>query len=790
MNAALEPEALLDCCAVLERERDQLVPRAWALLAPRTGGAAPEAGRRYMTALIDSLRRASGGDWATFDLLVGGLAAALGDSGQPFGRACAAAGDCAALLADRVLAAHAHQPERLGRALRATHALLGRVAGALGEEALRAQARATSERETRAQHALQASERRFARLFESGLLCVLVCDLVGNIKDANDAFLAMVGYTREELTSGMVRWSEMTPPEWAHLDDEAVRQLKASGVAHPWEKEYLRKDGSRVPILVGVAMLDDEECIAFALDISERKRLEQLRVRAMELETQNRRIQEASRMKSEFLANMSHELRTPLNSILGFAGLLHDGEVSTSSPQHREFLGDILKSGWHLLQLINDVLDLAKVEAGKLEFHPQPVDLEEICRETVTVLRSVAAAKRIALEVDVDPTVGALFVDPGRLKQVLYNYLSNAVKFTGEGGRVTVRARPEGGGCFRLEVEDNGIGIAAQDVDRLFVEFQQLDAGMTKRHQGTGLGLALTRRIVEAQGGTVGVDSLLGRGSTFHATLPCRAAAARAPEDGPLCPPGDQAAVLVVEDDPRDRRLLTQTLNRAGYTVEATGSGVEAMALCRERVYNAVTLDLLLPDTTGLEVLHSVRTDGVNRTTPVLIVSVVAERGIVGGYAVQDYLRKPIDGPELLASLARAGATPERDRSILVVDDDPGALKLAAATLRRLGYQPVCQQEGGPALAALESSRPSAIILDLLMPGMDGFEFLSRLRGDPGNRHLPVIVWTMKDLSREEHSRLHLLAQGVVVKGEAGAHSLVEQLRALLPDRPAAEGQR
>jgi signal transduction histidine kinase len=238
-------------------------------------------------------------------------------------------------------------------------------------------------------------------------------------------------------------------------------------------------------------------------------------------------IEEASRLKSEFLASMSHELRTPLNAIIGFAELLYDGQVDPASPTHKEFLGDILCSGRHLLRLINDILDLAKVEAGKLEFRPEPVDVPRLVGEVVAILGPTAAEKQVRIETQVDPSVSSLTLDPARLKQVAYNYLSNALKFTPAGGRIVLRIKPDGLDRFRLEVEDTGIGIASTDLGRLFVEFEQLEAGAAERHQGTGLGLALVRRLVEAQGGSVGVTSMVGKGSTFHACLPLACAGAR-----------------------------------------------------------------------------------------------------------------------------------------------------------------------------------------------------------------------------------------------------------------------
>jgi signal transduction histidine kinase len=238
-----------------------------------------------------------------------------------------------------------------------------------------------------------------------------------------------------------------------------------------------------------------------------------------ELADQNVCIHQANRLKSEFLAAMSHELRTPLNTIIGFSELVFYGRVAPESPEHHEFIGDILTSSRHLLQLINDVLDLAKIEAGKLEFRPEPVVIESVIGEVTSLLRTLSLQKRIRVQVEADRSIEVVVLDPARFKQVLYNYLSNALKFTPEGGSVVVRTCPESPGAFRLEVEDSGIGIAPEHVKRLFLEFEQLEVGAA-RPQGTGLGLALTRRIVEAQGGTVGVRSNPGHGSVFHAVLP------------------------------------------------------------------------------------------------------------------------------------------------------------------------------------------------------------------------------------------------------------------------------
>ncbi len=392
-------------------------------------------------------------------------------------------------------------------------------------------------------------------------------------------------------------------------------------------------------------------------EANDRRQSAEIRRRSQELELQNRRIQEASRLKSEFLAHMSHELRTPLNAIIGFAELLYDGQVDPASPQHKEFLGDILSSGRHLLQLINDVLDLAKVEAGKLEFRPEEIQVSKVIGEVSAILRTAVSAKRIKLETEIDPTVTEIFLDPGRLKQVAYNYLSNALKFTAEGGRVSIRVVPEDANHFRLEVEDTGVGVAPADLGKLFIEFQQLETGSSKRHQGTGLGLALTKRLVEGQGGSVGVTSDLGKGSTFFAVLP-RRAVAQLEVSPPLvireaC--AGARTVLVVEDDAADQAQLVAALASAGYAVELAATGAEALNRWRARDFDAVTIDLLLPDMSGLELLAALHGERRNAAVPVIVITVVPDAKVVAGFAVHDVIYKPLDRDTLVASLVRAG---------------------------------------------------------------------------------------------------------------------------------------
>ncbi len=636
---------------------------------------------------------------------------------------------------------------------------------------------------------VKEKDQRKAAMMNAALDCIVTTDLSGRITEFNPAAERLFDYSRSDLP-GLELGMLLGLPQFRDYRDLDDYVQRAGTLRLTTRQEWTaqRADGTTFTAEAVVVPIREGQLAfaAFIRDLTDQKAAESALLRSIVLEEENRRVQEASRLKSEFLANMSHELRTPLNAIIGFAELLYDGQVTPDMPQFKDFMHDILTSGQHLLQLINDVLDLSKVEAGRLEFHPEDTSLEQVVTETLSVVRTLAAQKQLSLASEIDPTIRQAFIDRGRLKQVLYNYVSNAIKFTPEGGKVAIRIAPEGGDDFRIEVSDTGIGISAADLQRLFVEFNQLEAGAAKKHQGTGLGLALTRRLVEAQGGRVGVGSTLGQGATFFAILPRRAT-----KGTPLANPRTilsnrigAPSVLVIEDEPRDQDAIVNILIDAGFNVETANSRAQAITKLSAHTFDAITLDLILPDANGADLLRDIRAGERNRDVPVVVITIVAESGAVSGFAVHDILSKPVDGATVIASLRRAGVAAGGAGTVLVVDDDAGSLRLMAASLQQLGFRSTCVARAIEGLRISEREAPLAVVLDLQMPEMDGFGFLDHFRRMPHCEHVPVIVWTVKDLSPAHFARLKSTVQGVLSKGQSG-RSVVEELRRFVVERQA-----
>ena len=491
-----------------------------------------------------------------------------------------------------------------------------------------------------------------------------------------------------------------------------------------------------------------------------------------ELVHMTQELERASAAKSRFLANMSHELRTPLNAIIGFSELLIDAHAGTFDEARRmQFLQRIHGSGTHLLALINDILDLSKVEAGQMELMPATFGLAPAVNVVVDTVRPLADRKSIALETHLDE-VGDIKADEGKVRQMLLNLLSNAIKFTPEGGRVTVRV-DRSPSEVTLSVEDTGIGISAEDQATLFVEFHQLTKPGKPTQEGTGLGLALVKRLAELHGGRVWVESEVDKGSRFYIALPAGAPAVVQPRDG-----GAPPTVLVVEDNENAAMLLTVALERAGYEVEVVRKGAEAVERATQLRPMAITLDILLPDADGWDVLRSLKAAAATRDIPVMVITGVDDRALGLGIGADDYMVKPVKRDALLSFLGRHGGLrpPDERMTVLAVDDDPAALELVKENLEPR-FTVITSADGRHALDVARRQAPDLVILDLMMPGMNGFEVAAALKADEATRAIPIVVLTAKDMTEDDKVRLNGNVASVVKKGGEATAVLVEWIR-------------
>jgi len=514
---------------------------------------------------------------------------------------------------------------------------------------------------------------------------------------------------------------------------------------------------------------------AFATALDRRQLIVQLR-------EANVQLQEANRHKSVFLASMSHELRTPLNAILGFSELLLDATNGQFSPATRKrFLEQIHASGKHLLGLINDILDLSKIEAGQMELRLLKVEIGQVIKEVLNTVEPLAALKKMQVTV-AESTAGDITADPGKVKQMLLNLISNAVKFTPEGGQVTLKAIREAD-HVELSVADTGIGIAAADQERVFHEFQQVDSGVSRQQSGTGLGLTLTRRFANLHGGDVQVQSELGKGSVFTIKLPIEAkqgpADVAAAAEGKWTGDASRPLILVVEDDPPAAELLTRQLQRAGFSTVIARTGTEAVVKARELKPAAITLDILLPDLDGWEVLTRLKRDEATSEIPVVVVSVVdnPELGIALG--ALDYFVKPVPAKELISRLSRfnfrRGAG--QKARILVVDDEAANRDWLRRVLEPAGFTVIQASGGKEAIDLARSKKPDLVMLDLMMPEVTGFDVVEALRASEETRATPIMVLTAKHLTESDIKQLNGHVSTILRRGSTGASDLLGLLR-------------
>jgi adenylate cyclase len=479
---------------------------------------------------------------------------------------------------------------------------------------------------------------------------------------------------------------------------------------------------------------------------------------------------QANRTKSTFLANMSHELRTPLNAIIGYSEILQEDVTDLGQQSLVADLKKIEAAGRHLLGLINDILDLSKIEAGRMDTFIEEVDIIPLLGEVRAIIVPMAKKNGNAVEFRMAENLGTMRTDRTKLKQSLLNVLSNASKFTRNGNLTLLAERLETDqSTVQFAISDTGIGMTEEQLSRLFQAFSQADASTSKEYGGTGLGLAITRNFCQLLGGDVTVASQLGKGSTFTIILPDHPAPPTQAESASVAPLAGKldnaSTVLIVDDDPVARDLLAANLKGAGYRLIQAANGDEALSLARTMRPDAITLDVLMPKADGWQVLSALKADADLRDIPVIIVTVLSDRGIGLSMGAVDVLTKPVDRARLTALI---NSLVRRDSPVLVVEDDDSARGVIRLTIEKMGLAVAEAADGRQALAWLsDHSAPAMILLDLMMPEIDGFEVLDALAAHEEWREIPVIVITAKQLSAAERERLQRQAQKVFVKGTA-----------------------
>jgi signal transduction histidine kinase/DNA-binding response OmpR family regulator len=510
-----------------------------------------------------------------------------------------------------------------------------------------------------------------------------------------------------------------------------------------------------------------------------------------ELKAANAELLEANRHKTVFLANMSHELRTPLNSILGFSEMLIDASNGQFPESTRlRFLEQIHSSGKHLLGLINDILDLSKVEAGQMELRLTKVSVAGVIDQVAATAEPLAAHKHITLQLETRG-IGQIVADEGKLKQMILNLVSNAIKFTPDGGTVIIAAN-QAADRMRISVSDTGIGIAEKDIKRIFTEFQQVDSGANRTQQGTGLGLALTRSFAALHGGEVRVESELGKGSLFTIDLPIDAHQNRVsgtPVGGVTEVAGHLSLplVLIVEDDPAAAELLARQIARGGFRTKVARTGTEALTMVHELKPDAITIDVLLPDIDGWEILKRLRADQMTNEMPAILVTVVDNRELGAALGANDYFVKPVDAKELVKRLSTFDFKQHvagRPTRILVVDDQAANRDWLKNVLEPAGFKVILAKGGREGIELARSRQPDLVMLDLVMPDVDGFDVVAALGENAMTSAIPIMIVTAKQLTEADVAQLTGHVATIVERGAIGDVDLLAKLVGALNKPP------
>ena len=623
---------------------------------------------------------------------------------------------------------------------------------------------------------LEAAHAELDRFFDisADMLCIAGFD--GHFKRINPAWERTLGFSQEELLSRP--FTEFIHPEDEERTIREADRLTTGTEMVAFENRYLCKDGSYKPLSWRATPLPGQRLFyAAARDISVRKKAEQALVLAKE------EAEQANKFKDQFLSTMSHELRTPLNAILGFSELLRDDRYGVLTDRQRRYLDHVHSGGRHLLRLINDILDLSKIAAGRMGLDLGTVIVQEAFEQVAGTLGPLADKKSQTLARNAAPGL-VVRADPNRLNQILLNLVGNAIKFSPEQGRIELQATAVDG-HVRIDVKDNGPGIPAEEQRRIFEAFQRL-SHPGKATEGTGLGLAIAQRLVELHGGRLDLESAPGQGCCFYFNLP---EASPAPKQLAVSQPAvagqvDHPRVLVIDDDPSATRLLESQLTPCGYDVVICNRPQDALEMAAELQPNVITIDLLMKPTTGWDLLLELRFDPRTREIPLIVVSILDSPGKGAAFIAEEYLRKPVEKSTLLAAIARClkrrGLGSPMEQSILVVEDDDGTREMIHEALSAEGYRVALAADGEQAYDLVRSTLPSLVILDLLLPRISGLELLTRWKADPRTAGLPVFVLTGKDLTAEEQQYLRTNVESLMHKQSPWQENLLSQLRSIL----------